>query len=86
MEQEELARDVEKERAKSWRRPEPPPHDPDTDTLVFQQIEIDFYIGKFGENIMTSLIKFALRPWTIPNTNCYLCLKHNGSSINGVTT
>ncbi len=49
MEQEELARDVEKERAKSWRRPEPPPHDPDTDTLVFQQIEIDFYIGKFGK-------------------------------------
>ena len=51
MEEEELARDVEKERAKSWRRPPPPPHDPDTDTLVFQQIEIDFYIGKLEKSL-----------------------------------
>lgn len=45
MEEEELGQDVEKERTKSWMRPEPPVHDPGTQSLVFQQIEIDFYIG-----------------------------------------
>ena len=46
MEQEELGLDVELERAKSWRRPQPGPHDPVTQALIFQQIEIDFYIGE----------------------------------------
>nr|BAO20825.1 DNA polymerase delta catalytic subunit [Cyclops vicinus] len=45
MEQEELGLDVEKERAKSWRRPQPAPHDPSSQALIFQQIEIDFYIA-----------------------------------------
>jgi hypothetical protein len=52
MEVEELGQDVEMERAKSWRRPEPPPHDPTTQSLVFQQIETDFYVG---ENSLVSL-------------------------------
>lgn len=46
MEVEELGQDVEMERAKSWRRPLPPPHDPNNDSLVFQQIEIDYYVGE----------------------------------------
>jgi hypothetical protein len=45
MEEEHLDLDVEQERAKSWRRPPPPPHDPAAQALIFQQIEIDFYIG-----------------------------------------
>lgn len=48
MEEEELGQDVEMERAKSWRRPDPAPHDPNTQSLVFQQIEIDYFICTFN--------------------------------------
>ena len=34
------------ERFVKWRRPAPPPLDTDKDKLIFQQIDIDHYIGK----------------------------------------
>lgn len=31
-----------------WLRPSPPPLDPQTEPLIFQQLEIDHYVGEFG--------------------------------------
>ncbi|XP_023382403.1 DNA polymerase delta catalytic subunit-like [Pteropus vampyrus] len=31
-----------------WLRPAPPPLDPQTEPLIFQQLEIDHYVGEFG--------------------------------------
>merc|ERR1719347_1135679 len=32
-----------------WARPEPPSLDPKVDSLVFQQVELDHYIGQRGQ-------------------------------------
>lgn len=31
-----------------WRRPTPAPLNPQTEPLIFQQLEIDHYVGEFG--------------------------------------
>ena len=45
-EPEELVEDMEVTRAKRWMRPSPPQIDPTKDNFVFQQIDIDNYVGK----------------------------------------
>ena len=45
-EAEEVVDDIETDRIKQWKRPEPPQIDPTKDTFLFQQIDIDQYIGK----------------------------------------
>jgi DNA polymerase delta subunit 1 len=37
---------TQEERFSRWRRPAPPPLDVDKDDIIFQQIDIDHYIGK----------------------------------------
>ena len=41
----------QEERFAKWRRPDPPKIDVTKDDLVFQQIDIDFYIGKHFPNM-----------------------------------
>ena len=45
-EPEELVEDLKVDRIKRWQRPAAPPIDPTKENFVFQQIDIDNYIGK----------------------------------------
>ena len=45
-EPEELVEDMEFTRVKRWKRPNPPQIDPTKENFVFQQIDIDNYVGK----------------------------------------
>merc|ERR1719412_3005142 len=45
-EPEEPVEDLEVDRVKKWKRPDPPQIDPSKEDFVFQQIDIDHYIGK----------------------------------------
>ena len=55
----------QEERFAKWRRPDPPPIDETKDDLIFQQIDIDFYIGKHFPNM----------PGTVSNTFNFLYLE-----------
>ena len=37
------------EASSKWTRPPPPDFDPTKDKIVFQQIDVDHYIGKYME-------------------------------------
>ena len=45
-EPEEPVEDLEVDRVKRWKRPDPPQIDPSKEDFVFQQIDIDHYVGK----------------------------------------
>ena len=45
-EPEEIVEDIEISRRKKWQRPDPPQIDPSNEKFIFQQIDIDSYIGK----------------------------------------
>merc|ERR550539_2218388 len=45
-EPEEIVEDIEISRRKKWQRPDPPQIDPLNEKFIFQQIDIDSYIGK----------------------------------------
>jgi DNA polymerase delta subunit 1 len=45
-EPEELVEDMKVDRIKRWQRPAAPPIDPTKENFVFQQIDIDNYVGK----------------------------------------
>lgn len=47
----------QEERFAKWRRPDPPPIDETKDDLIFQQIDIDFYIGKHFPNMPGNFLK-----------------------------
>ena len=47
----------QEERFAKWRRPDPPPIDETKDDLIFQQIDIDFYIGKHFPNMPGNVSK-----------------------------
>ena len=45
-EPEEPVEDIAGDRIKRWKRPDPPQIDPSKESLVFQQLEVDHYIGR----------------------------------------
>ncbi|QQP41905.1 DNA polymerase, partial [Caligus rogercresseyi] len=49
--EEDLKLEVSQSRVKKWRRSEPKPLNPDKDSLIFQQLDIDNYIGGHFEGM-----------------------------------
>lgn len=46
-----------------WQRPPAPPLDPSCDTLVFQQIDLDHYLGNYCRILHHRSIKTLLKPY-----------------------